>query len=79
MTTVKELVERLQKQYKPNDVLAVAIWQVDDVLSQADLRGIKISKEQATEIVERIDRKQDCTLGITWTTIDCYLDDLGSE
>jgi len=76
MTTAKEHIEWLKQHYKDDEVLAVAIWQVDDVLVQAEERGIKVSKEQAEDILERIDRMQDATLGITWDTIDCYLDEL---
>ena len=75
MTTQKELIERLQKRYKPEDVLAVIIWQVDDVLGRAKEREIEITREQAEKIVSRIDRRKDATLGITWVTIDCALDD----
>jgi len=36
-------------------------------------RGIRCSRARAREIIDRIDNKQDCSLGITWDTIDCYL------
>ena len=75
MTTVSEVIEHL-KTYKPDEVVAVAIWSVDDVLERAKERKIKISKKQAEEVIDRIHRKQDATLGINWDTIDCYLDDL---
>lgn len=76
LTTVKKHIEWMQKNFKPEDVVAVPIWQVDDVLHQAKEKGIEITKEQAEEVLDRIDRKQDANLGITWTTIDCYLEDL---
>ncbi len=76
MTTVKELVEHLQDAYKPEDVIAAAIWQVDDVLGQAKEKGIEITREQAEGIIDRIDRRQDASLGISWDTLDAYLDDL---
>ena len=73
MTTVEKAIEHL-KGYSPNAVIAVAIWQVDDVLSRAKERGIKITKEQAENIIDRIDRRQDASLGISWDTIDASLD-----
>lgn len=66
----------MKNSYKPEDIVAVAIWQVDDVLGQAKETGIKITRKQAEEIIERIDRRQDASLGISWDTIDAYLDDL---
>lgn len=74
MTTVQEVIGRLNAR-DPNEVVAVAIWCVEDVLARAEERGIKISKEQAEEILDEIDRKQDASLGISWDTIDAYLDD----
>lgn len=76
MTTVKDYIEHMKNSYKPEDIVAVAIWQVDDVLGQAKETGIKITRKQAEEIIERIDRRQDASLGISWDTIDAYLDDL---
>jgi len=76
MTTVKDLIEHLQKSFEPDDLLAVAVWQVNDVLTRAKERNMKITTEQAEGIIRQIDRRQDATLGISWDTIDCYLDDL---
>lgn len=78
MTTIRKEIERLQRQYADNldEHVAVAVWSEDDVLGRAKEREIKITKEKAQEIIDRIDRKQDATLGISWDTIDCYLDDL---
>ena len=73
MSKVQEVIDRL-KRYNPNDVVAVAIWCVEDVLAEAKERGIAINKEQAGEILDMIDRKQDASLGISWDTIDAAID-----
>ena len=73
MPTVKEAIRRL-KWASPQHV-AVAIWSEDDVLERAKERHTKCSRARAREIIDRIDHKQDCSLGITWDTIDCFLDD----
>lgn len=75
MTTVKEVIESLKK-YNPDLHVAVALWQGDDVIARAKEREMEIIREQVIAIIDRIDRRQDATLGITWDTIDCYLDDL---
>ena len=76
MTTVKETIEHLRRSYKENQHIAVAIWCIEDVMERAKERGIKITEEQAEELIDRVDRKQDASIGISWDTIDCYLDDL---
>jgi hypothetical protein len=74
MPTVREVIKHL-KSYKPDEHIATAIWCEEDVLGRAKERHIPITREQAQEILDKMDIKQDCELGITWTTIDCYLDD----
>ncbi|MBA7587630.1 hypothetical protein ES708_29661 [subsurface metagenome] len=71
MPTVEEAIKRLKWNGKQH--VAVAIWSEDDVLGRAKERGIKCSRAWAREIIDKIDNKQDCSLGITWDTIDCYL------
>jgi hypothetical protein len=60
----------------PAEHVAVAIWSTEDVKERAKERKIKITEKQAEELIDRIDRKQDATIGISWDTIDCYLGDL---
>ena len=72
MPTVAEAKHRLEG---IEGHVAVAIWQREDVVGRAEERGIKITDEQADEILDSIDRKQDCEYGINWITIDCFVDD----
>lgn len=71
MPTIEEAVKRLQS--NDGQHVAVAIWCEDDVLGYAKQIGVKCSRARAREIIDEMDRKQDCELGITWMTIDCYL------
>ena len=71
MTTVNEAIRRLK--WNGEQHVAVAIWGEDDVLSRAKELGYTCSQEQAREIIDLMDNKQDCSMGITWDTIDCYL------
>jgi len=75
MATVKEITAHLLK-YDQNAHVAVAIWQVCDVTARAKERGIEITVEQAESIIDRMHRRHDASLGISWDTIDAYLDDL---
>lgn len=73
MPTIEEAEKRLR--WNGHQHVAVAIWCEDDVLGRAKELGINCSRARAREIIDEMDRKQDCELGITWTTIDCYLQD----
>ncbi|RLF58478.1 MAG: hypothetical protein DRN27_05305 [Thermoplasmata archaeon] len=48
-------------------------WSFEDVLNRANSIDININKKEACIILAVIDDKYDCTLGITWDTIDTYL------
>lgn len=56
--------------------VAVAIWEEADVLERAGELGLECSQKQAREIIDEIDRTQDCSFGITWDTIDYWLYEL---
>jgi len=49
-------------------------WHTDDVIRRADETGAVVTKEQAMEILEDIEANHDAPLGVTWDTIDFYLD-----
>jgi hypothetical protein len=55
--------------------VAIAIWQRADVLGIAEDQGVKLSPEEADEILDDIDANQDCEYGISWMTLQCYVDD----
>lgn len=63
------------KQSKENYSIAVE-WCVEDVISQAEQLGKHITTDQAIEILDSISNDHDSDLGITWTTIECALEDL---
>jgi len=74
MPTVADVIVRLNEQWQPDDHIAVAIWGEDDIIGRAEERDIKISREQAQHILDTIDNKQDCEVGISWVELDIYTD-----
>ena len=76
---VKDLIDKLKKWYKPDDHLAVHIWCIDDVLGTADEMSVKLSIDDANNIIDNIERHIDCEYGITWETIKCSIEDYLGE
>lgn len=74
MGTVQSLIERLSSTYKPDDHIATAIWCEADVIGRAKERGRRVTRQQAQRILDTIERKQDCEIGIRWLTLDVYTD-----
>ena len=49
-------------------------WSTIDIIDRAKERDIKITEEQALEILNNIKRGHDCNIGINWDVIDCHID-----
>ncbi len=75
MPTVAEQIKWLQDNYKPDDHIAVAIWGEEDVLEMAENLGKKITRQNAQDILDNIERRHDSEIGITWMTIQVALED----
>ena len=79
MPTVAEAKKRLDLCGGDDAVVCIAIWGVEDVLERASERDMTITKEQAETVLNKMDSKQDCSMGVSWDTMDCYLDEIVSE
>lgn len=44
-------------------------WCIEDVIYQAKEDEVDITKEQASEVLQLLDKQHDCNYGITWETI----------
>lgn len=76
MPQVKDVIDRLNRLYQPDEHIAVAIWCEDDVIERAQERNMTVTREEAREILSTIDSKQDCSIGINWDVLDVYIDEL---
>lgn len=57
------------------DKIAI-VWCAEDVQARAkEQHKGRVSKANAIEILQTMLRRHDCTLGITWDTIDCNLEE----
>lgn len=74
MATKEEDIERINR--CDGQHVAVAIWSREDVFDVAERRDMKITEAQADAILDEMDRKQDCEVGITWDTLEFYLDQM---
>ena len=79
MGTVKEKIEHLQRNYSPDDTIAIHVWGVVDVILHAKERDIEVTEDRAIEILNSIESGLDSSLGITWDTIEGYTDNFIAE
>ena len=52
------------------------IWSTEDVLHQAKQKDVQLTEDEANQILLQMERKHDADIGISWETIDVYIDDL---
>jgi hypothetical protein len=76
--TVGALIKHLQG-YGSRDIVAYALWQVEDVLQRADERALHLSVNQAEQVLMRIQDKWDASIGISWDTLDFWTDEILEE
>ena len=55
------------------------IWSTEDVIEFASQDGIKITEEEAMEILGDIDHRHDCNYGVTWDTLSYCINDYKGE
>ena len=55
------------------DKIAIT-WCAQDVKDRAKERKIKINEYQAKEVLDNVFHNLDCTVGVTWDTLDFYID-----
>lgn len=74
LNTLKEIYELIS-----NEDSGFVEWHIDDFIGRAEEQERTISKEKAREALAHMIRKHDAELGISWITIDCYLDEYEDE
>ena len=78
-------IKSLKEDFINGDAIAV-IWTTEDVFTESENYGdtdyaqvpidTEISKEEAQKILEILDRKHDASIGISWDTISCHIDEI---
>lgn len=73
--TYKQKYDSLLKEFEQYKKEAIK-WSVEDF---TEYGGYKISKKKAQECLEDMIHHHDCNIGITWDTIQYYLETYGKR
>ena len=79
MPTVKEYIKQLNAIYEPDDTIAVHLWGTDDAIGFASERNQILTQKEAEEVIENMHRKCDSELGLTWVTLEFWVDEIISN
>ena len=85
--SANRIVNDIQRSYNPESKAIAIIWCEEDVrgmnkdknsLSELDdgFTGTPLTDEEVDDVLSRLERNHDCNNGITWDTIDAYVDDI---
>lgn len=58
-----------------DDKIAI-VWTVEDIIEYAEDKDIKISEEEAKNILQEILSNQDSEIGVNWSVIDYHVNTL---
>jgi len=72
--TTTEVREELKK-----DGYVCIFWHRDDVLQRAEWDNVTLTDEEVEAVLDLLDNKHDASIGISWDTIDCWIDYVISE
>lgn len=76
MPTVKEAIHNLKG---VTGHVAMVYWCEEDVIERAASKGVRLGSRAAGRILDKIDRRHDCETGITWDTLDYYIEEFQRE
>ena len=66
--TVEELIERLQKDYRTDELVVGVVWAEGDIASIARDCRIKLTRPEMLQVVDRLN-SMDSGIGIGWEDI----------
>jgi len=55
------------------------VWGAEDVKSVAKGMGYKLTKAEISNVLYEMERKHDATIGITWETIEFFVEEIVRE
>jgi hypothetical protein len=54
---VAEAIKQLQERYNPEDHIYMQVWSTEDVQIQAEIDGVKVTDQQADDIIDKLDNE----------------------
>ena len=70
----KAEVEEMVRTLPIKEHFACVIWSTADVIGKAKEMHKRISTAKANDIIDHIHRRHDAGLGITWDTLESYIE-----
>lgn len=70
----QRLLEHIQG-FPDGYCFACIMWTPPDVIDLGRRKGYELTLDRANEILEDMDHHADCSIGMTWDTVEYYVDE----
>lgn len=70
--TAEDIVKKFRN-YPPDKVFALAIWQAEDIHHQATTDGVEVTEDEANDILDSLEHNHDACYGISWDTVSSQI------
>ena len=73
---VKQWIENLQRDFKPDDYVCVHIWQADDIKAKASEMKLpfELTDDDVENILIELEDNIDSSLGVSWVTVESQIE-----
>ena len=76
---VKYWIERLQKDFDPEESICMHLWTRPDTEEKAKEIGYNLTSIDCDRILEDMEHHIDSSMGVSWVTVGCFIDIYISE
>jgi len=76
---VKQWIERLQKDYNPEESVCMHLWTRPDIEEKAKERGYNLTEDDCDRILVDMENHIDSGMGVSWVTVEYFVDKYISE
>jgi hypothetical protein len=70
MPTRAEIAKRILDGHDPNEIVAVSVWDEDDIRYMADEIDEELTKEEIDQALNYLHSSHSASVGITWDSIE---------
>ena len=76
---VSDAISQLQRYYQPDDEIAFAMFDAEDVETRCEERHINLTKKQVSDVLTAMRDDHDNDFGLCWDTMDSAIDSIAPD
>ena len=73
MSRMRALLSRLRRERDPEEIVAVSIWDCEDVHGQAQSMNISLTPAEAEAVLEDMEQNHDAEIGLNWRSMEAAI------